>query len=228
MSRLPSLHLAVTIVLALSSPLISAPVVVYDNTATPVTGDFISVGLPEGFWPLNQYGEDAIGDQISLAGTARELTRFELVLSSSQPTVVSALTLRLYMNDGFAWNGAPGAPGTPLWDGTLTGVPVDGATMVPFDLPQVPVPDVFSWTAEADSDHAGLATYDPPSIGSAPTWGGVQHAWDLDSVDQEWYALYFLNDPIANFGARVWAVPGPGCLALLVAGALALLSRRRR
>jgi len=214
--------------LAIPSSAIAAPTIVYDNTSTPVTGDFIPSGLPEGFWPFNQYGDDPVGDQIALAGTDRAVTRFDLIVSSSAPTVLTNLTLVLYKNDGTVYYGAPGAPGTVLWTGALADVAVDGLTMVVFDVPNVVVPNMFSWTAAADSNIAGLATYDPPTVGSTPMWGPIQHAWDLDTASDDWYPFYFEDNPVANFGARVWAVPGPGCLSLLAAGGLAALHRRRR
>ena len=210
----------VALVLATPKAGVSAPIVVYDNTTTAVSGSW----TPNGFWPFNAYApNEPMGDEITLTGTDREITEFGLILSSSQPETLSDLNLTLYANDGLDGNNFPGAPGTVLWTGTVSSVVVSGTTTVAFNLPNVVVPDTFSWTTSANSGVAGMATYDPPTIGSSGDYW-----WDRDSGTSQWFPMWFQIDPVANFGAKVMAVPEPTALVLLALGGLSAVWRRRR
>lgn len=76
---------------------------------------------------------------------------------------------------------------------------------------------------------AGPATYDPPAVGSSGDF-----FWDRDSTDGKWYRLWFRDfpalhsSPVANFGAKVLAVPEPASAALLALGVLLAARKRRR
>jgi len=202
----------------------SDPVVVYDNTAYGTDGNFTSVGLPDGFWPFNIFNaNEPMGDQITLAGSERIITEFDLILSSSQSTTLASLTFSIRPFDSNTFT-----PGDANWTTTLTNVPVDGNTTVKITVPNVEVSDTIVWLAAADSNTAGLATFDPPTVGSSGNW-----YWDLDPT-YGWFPLVFYDfdpadsSPIANFGAKVWAIPEPTVTAVLAVGGLLLTLRRRR
>lgn len=198
------------------------PVIVYDNTTSPTSGSW----APDGIWQFSYYTPyEPMGDQITLGGTDRAVTRVDLMLSSTGPTTLSSLNLKLYLNDGYAVNGFYGAPGTLQFSGTLTNVAVNGLTRVSFDVPTIPMQDTFTWIASADSMDCGMATFNPPTTGSS-----ADRFWDYTGppYTEGWYKLSLAHDPVANFGATVYAVPEPGSLTLLAAGALAVLRRRRR
>ena len=215
--RVCSIASLIVLVLAFPNAAVAVPEAVYDNTTTPTTGGWEGVpGLALGFFPFNYYVPDEqMGDQIALAGTNRFVTEFHLLLSSSQRTDLSSLTLTFH-----DWDAQAGTPGAELWKDAADNVVVDGPTTVPF-FPSVLVPDTFVWTASADSMFAGLATYDPPTVGSSGNY-----FWDLDSNDGLWYALWFESDPIANFGAKVVAVPEPVTMLFLALGGLSVICRR--
>ena len=210
----------------------SAPEVVYSNTDVPTT-DTIA---PDGFVYFNRFdpaapmGDELIGDEIILARTERYVTQFDLLLSSSEPTTLSLLTLTLRNNDGIVWSmgGYPEGPGTEIWTGTLSNVSVIGATTVVFNLPRVLVPDRFTWMVAADSNVAGPATYAPPKVG-LPSPDFMDCLWDIDSATGDIYAIG-LSKPPSDFGAAILAeaTPEPASAALLLLGGGALLRRRRR
>ena len=210
--------LLTALVLTAPNIAVSAATIVYDNTTFPVTGGW----TPHGFWPFSVFAPyEPMGDEITLAGTARTITGFDLILSSTQEITLDALTLSFYKNDGLDGYGNPGAPGTDsFWTETIKDVTVNDTTTVPFSIPNVLVPDTFTWITSADSLIAGMATYDPPTVGSSG-----DYYWDR--FDEEWWGMWFENDPVANFGARVIAVPEPTTLALLVLGGLSAIRRRR-
>ena len=198
----------------------SASTIVYDNTTTPVSGE----RLPSGFLPFSRFApNEEMGDEIALDGNSRVVTQFSLILSSSVRTTLSSLTVAFYRNDSNDAYDYYGAPGTQLWTASDSNLTVDGTTTVTFSVPNVEVPDTFAWTVSAASDSAGLATYDPPRVGSSGN-----HYWDLDHSDGLWYGMWFASKPVANFGAQVMAVPEPTTSIVLALGGLAALWRRRR
>lgn len=215
--------LSVSVVLMFSHPTSAGAEVVYDNTSTPTKSIGENPYVPDGFWPFNTFvPNEPMGDQITLAGTARSVVEFDLVLSSTQLVNLSSLTLTFHDTQvvdskGNRW------PDNQLWTGTLTNVAVDGLTTVTFVVPDILAPDVFVWTAGADSSVAGLATFDPPTVGSSNML-----YWDHDIAGNRWWAQYFRGDPVANFGAKVLAVPEPVTAVMLTIGGLSLIRRKRR
>jgi len=221
--RLVAAVVSISFLLTLPRAARCDPSIVYDNTGTFTS----SPAVPTGFWRFNVYtANELMGDQIMLAGTDRVVTEFDLVLRSSEPTNLTSL--------GFAfWDIDPdtGSPGKQLWTTTLTHVPVDGNTVVKIDVPYVTVPDDFVWVAWADSNVAGLATCGPPETGFSPVFifppdVVYDYYWNLDTSTQTWMPLQFDgDDPVADFGARVLAVPEPATMLIVAAGWLVVTPR---
>jgi hypothetical protein len=166
---------------------------IYDNTGT---------------W-LGGYGWTALeqGDEIHAAGSDRLVTRLTVGVSRQGQPGSASFQARLYANDG-----ANGQPGTMLWQSALfAGVPLSGGVqLIPFDVPQVFVPDTFTWTLQVSQNSAGYAVglvdADPPSVGSSPNydWFGNSSGWGK--------IQYY------DWMARVEAVPEPSGFVLLLVG----------
>jgi hypothetical protein len=206
--------------------------VVFDNTTTQLTGDWGTTTY--GFLSFNNFSlngsGDPTGNQITLAGTDRDVKEFDLMLSSTQATILSSLTLTFYQNNGTGYSGTPNAPGTVIGTPvTLNNVSVNGLTSVHFSM-DVVVPDTFIWVASASSDVAGPALFDPATLGTSGVTDDSKNLcyWDFDQSDTgQWMALNLGNDPVADLGARVIATPEPLSLTLLALGALGIMRRRR-
>ncbi len=226
-------------ILALSGIAIGeSPDDVYNNTTTPTSAinppeewpEFIKIGMTNGFWPFNAFWpNEPMGDQITLTGTNRTVVQFDLILSSLDFIELEELTLAFYEVEYPAPN-VPYPGDDPIWSTAINGVPVDGVTTITFPIPNVEVPDTFVWVAGADSDVAGLATYDPPTKGSSDDF-----YWDYDTFGDVWYSLNFksdpdaeFGDPVANFGAKVLAVPEPTTMGFLALGGLLVAWKKRR
>lgn len=178
--------------------------VVYDNTVA---------GLSLYYHPGVEFG-----DQVTLGGTARVVTTFEVILYSAVPSTAD-LQGRFYANDG-----AGGVPETLLWSDVLANLTVAQVTVATFDLsslvPAVVVPDTFTWTVSSGSADVGVIMYDPPLVGSS-----ADAFWAYDTA---WGEYWFSGDPVANFGARIEATPEPATLCLMGAGLAGFVARRFR
>jgi hypothetical protein len=118
---------------------------------------------------------------------------------------------RLYAN-----NGPSGTPGTLLWQSPLMdNIPLSGGVqLIAFDVPQVLVPDIFTWTLQtSDSPIAvGLVNAGPPLLGSSPSY-------DWFGSTGNWSQLQY-----SDWMARVEAVPEPSSVSWVVLGiAIAVL-----
>ena len=209
-------------ILALSGIAIGeSPDDVYNNTTTFTSGPTV----PNGFWPFNVFWpNEPMGDQITLTGVNRTVVEFDLILSSSAPVTLADLTLAFHEVE-YPYPNNPNIPypGDEIWSTAINNVPVDGVTTITFPVPNVEVPDTFVWVAGADSDVAGLATCDPPTRGSSDDF-----YWDHDTFGDVWYSLYFNNDPVANFGAKVVAVPEPTITGFLALGSLLVAWKKKQ
>jgi hypothetical protein len=201
----------VLLVLSVLGIVARADTIVYDNTKTPTDGNYTDE-LKQGFWPFSVFTPyEFMGDLVTLAGTDRTVSQFVLKLKSSQATTLGSVTVQFYnLKDGLPDDN------DVIWQHIEPSVYVE--------VPDVTVDDSFAWAASSDSMVAGLATFNPPTIGSSE-----DYYLDRDTGTLQWYTLGFEGDPIANFGARVVATPEPATLAtLLPPGAIAVLRRRRR
>jgi len=181
--------------------------VVYDNLTAPISA-FTGVTLE-------------MGDEVTLGGTARHLTSFTLPLTTSALEPGTAqLAFRLYANT--AQGGWPGITLYSTSAFTVTYAP--GVTQLnTLALPEVLVPDTFTWTIRplsSTGELPDLQWYDPPTVGSSAdfTW----QRWV-----NEWRRVDALDPQVDNFGGRFEAVPEPGA-ALALALAVLIWRRARR
>lgn len=130
--------------------------VVYDNT-TNDTGVEFTVNL------------DEIGDEITLAGTGRVVTRFEILLGL-EPDAEGMLfaEVKFYTNDGQFG----GSPGTLLWQSGFAQYTIDpmNPEFIEFNVPKVQVPDTFIWILSGGGENSTLLRrpeFYPPTVGSA-------------------------------------------------------------
>jgi hypothetical protein len=191
--------------------------IVYDNTINEL-GFFVPL-LP--FQPTGAM----VGDQISLAGSERQVT--EILLPIFYNTLASGtvdVTLRFYEN-----NGLGGAPGTLLWEGVWADTPFTGAmNNYNFTGLNIQVPDTFTWALQLTNPTGLIAgamgpiLADPPTVGSSADFRWYFNGTTWSTVD---------TDLVDNLGIRlsaVSAVPEPSTLLLLGVGLMGVGLLRRR
>jgi len=167
------------------------------------------------------------GDQLTLASSERTLSQFTFSYFFSGTAVTSETwRLRMYATTG------TNPPVTPFYTSDpiplATGVNGYTTPIINFDLasPAVILPDSFTWTVEfsnlAAGQSAGLLLSGPPSIGS-----NFNDFWQKDGAGA--WSLMQLDggNTVADFAARITAVPEPSILALGGVGALLLAGLRR-
>jgi hypothetical protein len=183
--------------------------IVYDAPLQPFAGG------GWGFWTIPE-----IGQAISLAGTARNVTQFEIGVGASETT---EYRVRFYELDGRG-----GGPGTLIWESSPQIFqffpPAQNRRVEVVDIPNVAVPDSFAWTI-APTIPSGLfhlRTVNPPAtVGTALSiWARVGSPFP----DYDWSEQQF------DLSARITAVPEPatwnGCAYFALA--IAMSSRPRR
>jgi hypothetical protein len=189
-----------------------AQVAVFDNTTKPTGATAFTIF--------------EIGNQVQIASPS-VLTKLEIgVYSQRFAATVDSLQAFLYANDG-----AGGTPGTQLWASSiLTNVSLTGGyDLIPFALPDIAVPNTFTWTLQtgaATPVAAGLPAFDAPATGT------VLHAWF--GVPGTWISLD-ANGIHSHYMARIsttsiTAVPESGTLlplaGILLSGATILYRRK--
>lgn len=132
-----------------------ATAIVYDNTDE-------SLGQDAGIGTGPEY---EMGNQITLAGTARIVTEFLFGYATAGPGARVRATVRFRANDG-----ANGAPGTLLFKSgpiSLHRVHLGWKTETLSGL-GIAVPDTFTWTVSFnETDLSGFVVgYGPPTVGS--------------------------------------------------------------
>ncbi len=203
--------LLVVFPIVLSSGSSSRGAIVYDAPLEPFAGGGIGfLTVPE------------VGQAISLDGTSRAVTKFEVGLSGGATT---EFRVRFYELDGRG-----GGPGSLIWESPPQVFeffpPINNRRVVGVTVPSVDVPDSFAW-AVAITDYNGpfgVRSVNPPAaIGTVlDGWWKVGSAYP----DYPWSTHQF------DLSARVTAVPEPGTLsAISVAVVMHLASqwiRKRR
>ena len=187
--------------------------IVYDNTATD---------LSQQYFPTPNTLE--FGDQISLVGSDRVLSQFNFYYFLSGTATGQSATVRMYANSGT----------NPPTSAFYASDPIPLAAgfnnqQITFNLASnlVTVPNSFTWTVQFSGltagQNAGLLLYGPPNQGSS-----FNDFWQKDGTGT--WGLMQINGgaTLADFAARVTAVPEPGVLALSGLGALVLAGLRRR
>lgn len=189
--------------------------VVFDNTT--FTTDKLLV----------YYGPARYGDEIALAGTAREVTSFTFQYFGdfAKGAEVEAV-VRFFDLDGpqyhFGGDKETPMPGTILWESDPLTID-NGARLVTLSVPHVVVPDVFTWAVEFHGPlrkGGGLVTTGPPTIGApledndgnilTDRIGSYDDFWvQYDTKNPGSWALRSLFLRSADFYARVVAEPSP-------------------
>jgi hypothetical protein len=173
-----------------------------------------------------------LGNEITLAGTARYLDHVQVVFASIGPKEFDTYTLDLYKNDG-AVDPASGLrqPGTLIAELTTQAsnvpLPGNGAYGVDWNFKPILVPNTLtavvssSYSTTTPGQYMGpIAAVFPPLTGSA-----LNAVWYGDSTPGNWQAnsMWAINDGGATnyFDMRFDAqqfVPEPSSLVLLALG----------
>ncbi|HVT10891.1 MAG TPA: hypothetical protein VHE55_01385 [Fimbriimonadaceae bacterium] len=212
-------------ILSLLLPVASAaamgpePVVIYDNTAT-----YLHNGM-QLLSPIKPNSAE-VGDEVRLAGTAREVVELKLRFwSQGTTTATFEARIRFHSIDYDKTTPGPAVvkdgkitgydltppPGPAFYEGPLLKDMkiVPGMNEYSFTIPHVKVPDRFVWTIQAYNGKgfdgvAGPAYYDKPTVGSSDDF-----FWHSDG-GSPWIAYSWGAAPVANLGARILAVEGGG------------------
>lgn len=198
--------------------------VVYDNTTTISTN---AQGAPFFLALPNEFG-----DEVELAGSARAVTAFYFeYFGDFTPQGDETARIRFYKNDG------PGLylkPQTVLWDSGNFSITTNYNTRGLL-VPRVVVPDRFTWSVQFSGmtmtagDQAGLVAYNPPTVGALLNGGKIGSYDDFWKNNGGIWSIYNLKStPVANFGARIIAVPEPASVLLGLSGGAALIWAARR
>jgi len=162
------------------------------------------VALP----PLN--GE--IGNEVTAAGNDRYVTSLGIEIYSQNGVFPAGspgyadFRAQLYAN-----NGVGGQPGSLLWQSAVETINYPGGlSLLTFSVPDVLVPDTFTWTLQYDN-----TSPIPPALAlsAAPTVGASDSGW-FRGPSSAW------TQETDTYMAQIQAVPEPGTGALLSVGAL--------
>lgn len=226
---------AVLLTAAILNSTPSAAATIYDNSVNDLLTRF-------------NPGTAQIGDEITLAGTERYLTRFDFEYwgtNTANPFAFSGnvkAEVRFYLNDGPMFNGYA-TPGTKFFDSGLFGGfgPTPRSTLV-FTIPGGDFPSTglfipgsdITWSVQfsgmAGTDSVGVDLYNPPVVGGTVPATGQQDYWQ--NTGGGWQLL--TNNVPMNFGARFFAsadpVPEPSALPLTALGSCLawVIARRAR
>ena len=176
---------------------------------------------------LGQYETDTreYGDQIHLAGDARQVTHFSFrYFGDFTATGDERARIRFYAND-IPYDLYRQQPGTILWESDY--FPINAGIQLKNLQVSTPggaveVPDIFTFTVEfaglGNNEAAGLLIYGPPEVGSS-----YNEFWMRTGEDRFDAVRYPGGEPRANFYALVLAVPEPGTMVLVSLGLASLL-----
>jgi hypothetical protein len=205
-----------TVCVLAHSVAIQAAEVVYNNS-TPSGNQFLPNTV--------QYG-----DEITLGGSARTITQFQFeYYFSGAGDSSKTFGFNLYANDGdtVVAGRSAFAPSTLLYSTSAN--LQSGFNTVTISGISVNVPDTVTWTVSFSGlgvgEEAGLLLGGPtPSVGASfnDFWEFDGSVWSLKQING--------GAPVANFIARVEAVPEPGTILTMLGGlaVLGVAAYRRR
>jgi hypothetical protein len=166
-------------------------------------------------------GVHEAGQEITLAGTARTVTKFEFQCSCGSKDV---FLVRFYKLDGPLSLSLPKSnePGTIIWESPLQIGNQGVNRVVEVPVPAINVPDTFAWAiANPDLDHwVGIdGGLDGVSVGTK-SWEWIKRRTD--------YPPPHWGRDTGLLGARITAIPEPSTAALMLIAATAFGMRQRR
>lgn len=193
------------------------PQVIFDNTPN-------LINQAPAFFLAQEYG-----DELLLAGSARQVNQFQFAYHGDfGATTKASYVLRFYANDGtdsIAGAGVALRPKSLLWESSPLEL-FNGVNQVTLDIPDVVVPDGFTWTISfsgidgTPGKRAALMLANPAVIGAllagTPAMPELLGSYDdfwtrVIPADPESWSLYSFGfaptDPKGNFFAKVTAVP---------------------
>ena len=208
--------------LGLAQPLFAVDPTIYDNSVNDLVIRF-------------NPGTAQVGDEITLAGTQRYLTRFDFEYfgtNTASPVAFAGnvkADVKIYLNDGPLFNGYA-TPGTLLWDSGLFGGfgPTPRSTLIftaaggdfaptGLFLPTSDLTWAVQFSGMGATDSVGLDIYSPPVVG-----GNFPDYWQNSGGG--WQLLTNNASIPMSFGARMFAsanpVPEPSMEAFAVLGTL--------
>ena len=217
--------LAATLALALGGGSVQA-YVVYSNTNTDLGVNFNTGSL-------------LIGDEITLAGSARYITNFQFQYYLLSPNGTEQMEVQFYQNNGPTNIDGTFDPGTVFFDSGKFNIAGTSRSTLDFDLtaletgnlmnlsPSTIAPDDFTFAIQifnaTNGADGGVSLYSPPTVG-----GDFYDYWQSNAVGG-WTLMTNGTYPI-NIGAEIEAAPEPAPVALFGLGGLAVvgLALRRR
>lgn len=139
-----------------------------------------------------------IGDEITLAGHARNIVQLSLMVSTQNSSQTAVVGSSIYSNDG-----AGGRPKTLLWQSGLLTVNLAASdAIIDFAVPNVVVPDTITVTSQIlSSSPVGLGRYQP----GAPAVGTIDGTW----IEADWIGPGVWVSPGFDFAVRVFATEAP-------------------
>jgi hypothetical protein len=164
---------------------------------------------------------NAVGDIITLAGSARRVVEFDIALKEFGDDGEFEFLIRFYAPDG-----PGGMPGSELWSSPLTHItlPPRQPQVINFSVPRVVVPNRFAWAFRVvDAVHApGLPReYYNADIVGTPTGPLIEYPPGSWYLDGPW------GPRPEPFAVRVVAVPEPAGLLVVTCPLIALFVLRR-
>jgi hypothetical protein len=193
--------------------------IVYDNSTNDKTNRFVVPSFQE------------VGDEIILAGTARQITTFTFEYFALNLSGDELAVVKFYANDGAVSSSGFRMPGTVLWNSLDFSIQNTPRATLTFDLTSlnIVVPDSFTWTVEfklgatSPLEQAGVDIYTPPTVGS-----NYEDYWERTGPNS--WVLKQNGLVSMDFAARIGAIPEPSAFAIfgVAAAGLALAWKRRQ